>query len=294
MSTKTSPTAPQGRRARLRELRALAAHGEVALADACTLLHASPASVRRDFAFLAASEGYVRTWGGLRGPAAPPGGPMVPFDDRLQRAVPEKRAIAAAAAALLQPGDVVLVDGGTTTAQLAPHLAGMRVRIVTNSIGVAHRVETERRGRLGAEIHLTGGILIPDSHLLAGPGAVAALEAVAADWAFLSAAAFDARGASNDNALVVDTERAMLASARRVAVLCDAGKLGGRAMHASVPLRSIDVLVTDRAPRGALAAALRRARVRVIVVPVGSGRSRGAISLPHRGAAGTPHPPTGR
>lgn len=66
-----------------------------------------------------------------------------------------------AAAGLVKDGDVVAIDGGTTTLRLAPYLANRPVRIITNSILIAHRIDRLRTGPSGAEVFLTGVIYIP-------------------------------------------------------------------------------------------------------------------------------------
>jgi len=222
------------------------ARGELSTGEVCRRFSISPATARRIFARLAAGGAVEKTWGGLarRGPS----GDMLPsgLRDGLQSA--EKDAIARAGAALVADGDVVVIDGGTTTLRLAPHLADRPVRIVTNSILIAHRIDQLRSGPSGAEVFLTGGYLFPGSGLLVGPEAVANLRQYHSRWAFLSSGGLDPAGATNTNRLVVESEQAMIAQTENAVILADSGKWDRRDMVRQCAWGEIGWLVTDRLP----------------------------------------------
>src|SRR5687768_15268016 len=160
---------------------------ELSVEQACERLSASPATVRREFVQLAQEGRVEKTWGGVRAIAnnGTPVGPAA-FTKRLAENAAEKQAIAQAAAALLSDGDVVMIDGGTTTYQLCEHIAHKRIRIITNSLVIAQAVDRLKGRERGAEIYLTGGILEPESGVLSGPPAEAFLKRYHAQWAFLS------------------------------------------------------------------------------------------------------------
>ncbi len=218
---------------------------ELSVEEACERLGASPATVRREFAQLAREGRVEKTWGGIRAsPDAPaPIGPPA-FAKRLAENAAEKRAIAEAAAALLSDGDVVMIDGGTTTYQLCEFIAHKRIRIITNSLVIAQAVDRLKGRERGAEIYLTGGILEPESSVLSGPPAEALLKRYHAHWAFLSAAGVDAREVTNYNEAVLASERLMIEQSDRVVLLVDHTKLGRRAMCVLCPLRKVDHLFT--------------------------------------------------
>jgi DeoR/GlpR family transcriptional regulator of sugar metabolism len=234
------------RRLRQRQiLELLHENPELSVEEACHRLGASPATVRREFVQLARDGRVEKTWGGIRasangvGPVGPPA-----FAKRLAENTLEKRAIAEAAAGLLSDGDVVMIDGGTTTYQLCEFIALKRIRIITNSLVIAQAVDRLKGRERGAEVHLTGGILEPESSLLAGPPAEAFLERYHAHWAFLSAAGIDAREVTNYNEAVLASEHLMIERSDRVVVLADHAKLGRRAMCAVCPLSRVDHLFT--------------------------------------------------
>src|SRR5258708_2731396 len=181
------------RRQRQRQiLELLQADPELAVDDACARLGASAATIRRQFARLAAEGRVEKTGGGVRlkADAPEPAGPAA-FHDRLSENAAEKRAIAEAAAVLLEDGDVVMIDGGTTTYQLCEFIALKRIRIITNSLVIAQAVDRLKGRQRGAEIYLTGGILHPESSVLAGPPAEPFLTRYHARSSFLSAAVVD-------------------------------------------------------------------------------------------------------
>jgi DeoR/GlpR family transcriptional regulator of sugar metabolism len=235
---------------------------EIGLADACKRFGASSATMRRDFYALSKAGQAVKEWGVLKSAVAP-STLMPPFSERERVQAGAKAAIGRAAAELVMDEDVVLIDGGTTTLELVPHLAVRRVKIVTNSIAIAHAIDRQRHGRIGAEVFLTGGQLYPNSFMLVGPQAKATLARYRARWAFLSAAGIDAGGVSNSNELVVEIEQAMIAHAERVALLADASKFGRRSMVQLCGIGDVHTLVTDAGLSGELSHLFSKAGVEV-------------------------------
>ena len=240
------------RRQRQRQiLELLQGDPELGVDEACARLAASAATIRREFACLAAEGRVEKTWGGIRlkFAGAGPAGPAA-FQQRLAENAAEKCAIAREAAALLEDGDVVMIDGGTTTYQLCEFIAHMRIRIITNSLVIAQTVDHLKGRQRGAEIYLTGGILSPESSVLSGPPAEAFLKRYHARWAFLSAAGVDAQEATNHNEAVLASERLMIEQSERVALLVDHTKLGQRAMCGLCSLGKVDHLFTGDTPAG--------------------------------------------
>lgn len=238
------------RRLRQRQiLDLLTSDPELSVEEACTRLGASPATVRREFVQLAADGRVEKTWGGIRAktdvlsPVGPPA-----FAKRLIENASEKRSIAQAAAALLSDGDVVMIDGGTTTYQLCEFLALKRLRIITNSLVIAQAVDRIKGGQRGAEVYLTGGILQPESGIVAGPPAEAFLRRYHANWAFLGAAGVDAKSATNYNEAVLASEHLMIEQSSRIAILVDHTKLGQQAMCGLCPLSKVDRVITGKSP----------------------------------------------
>ncbi len=234
------------RRLRLKQiLQLLQDDPELSLMEACERLAASPATIRRAFVELEQTGQVERTWGGIRlaGPGALQMGPPA-FAKRLEQETEAKRAIARAAAELLRDGDVVMIDGGTTTFQLAEFIALKRIRVITNSLVIAQAIDRLKAGKLGAEVYLAGGLLEPESGLVVGPQAEEFLRRYRAQWAFLGAAGVDAKAVTNYNEAVLASEKLMISQAEKLVVLADATKLGKQAMCILCPITEVDHLFT--------------------------------------------------
>ena len=225
----------------------LADHEFLSVEDAIHLTRTSPATVRRDFRVLAERELVQRTRGGIRRSRNAANG-MTPFALREIRNAREKAALARRAATLLSPGDVLIVDGGTTTFHLAGYLPSFPLRLVTNSLRLAAVLGEKRTGESSVEVFLTGGYLYPQSSLLIGPQARASLSQYHAHWAFLSAGGINEEGIYNTNELVVETERTMMENVNQVVILADHSKIGTRAMCYLCGIEKVDMLITDTWP----------------------------------------------
>src|SRR5688572_16545167 len=171
------------RKSRLREL--LAERGISDLDSLAAEVGVSPSTVRRDVQAME-EEGIVkRTHGGViwvGDQSGAGGGRPYAFDQRMAYQVEAKRAIARAAKSLVQPGETILIDGGTTTFYLAQELIGTRLQLVTNSLPIANLYLNDEN----IELILTGGLLYPRSGVLLGPTAERVLETIHARTKFLS------------------------------------------------------------------------------------------------------------
>lgn len=235
----------------------------LAVEAACALVDASAATIRRDFAELVAQGRVERLHGGIARPRRDALA-MLPFATREMQQAAAKSAIAKAAAARLKAGDVVFVDGGTSTLHLAAHLGAVPVRVITNSLRLAAAIGAARYDS-PVEVHCTGGYLLARGGMLIGPQARAGVAAYHATWAFLSAGGVGPDGVFNTDELVQDVERAMIACADRVAVLADHTKVGARALCHVCELRAIQVLFTDAHPDSAAGVErIREAGVEVV------------------------------
>lgn len=211
--------------------------GFVSVQDLIDTCQASESTVRRDLEFLDGVGQIRRTRGG----AAYVGESLSGFEDRTRRASREKQELAKVAAALIQPEETVLLDGGTTTLEVAKQLVGKPSQIVTNSLPIASLMANQP----GVELVFIGGYLYPKTGVALGPIAVAALEKINAHRLIMSVGGITEKGLFNSNALLVETERQMMQSADEVVVVCDSGKLGRSALSHLCELKAIDHLVVD-------------------------------------------------
>src|SRR5438094_764246 len=217
--------------------------GGVRVVDLARDLGVSDMTVRRDLELLH-NQGLIEKVHG--GATAVPGSALFEpgFAAKSSLQEPEKEAIADAAVALVAPGTAIGISAGTTTYALARRLIDVPgLTIVTNSVPVADVLH--RAGRSDQTIILTGGVRTP-SDALVGPFAVAALRTIHLDQVFMGVHGMDVRsGFTTPNVLEADTDRALVASARRLVVVADSSKWGVIGISSIARLDEADTLVTD-------------------------------------------------
>lgn len=204
---------------------------------------ASRATLRRDFDALARSGTVERIRGGIRVTRKEGN---VPFHLREVQHSRAKAAIAAKACTLLRSGDVIFVDGGTTTYHICFHLPRIPLRIVTNSLRLSAYLDDPATRFPEWEIYLTGGRIHHGANMLTGPGTLHSLDFYHADWAFLSVGGITVDGLYNTSEAIVETERKMIDRADRAVVLADQSKIGKRAMCRIGPIDIVDRLIMNR------------------------------------------------
>lgn len=213
----------------------MADRGFATLADLADAVGASESTVRRDVEALAEA-GEVRK---TRGGAA-----AVDMTTTRQRPDPllgRKQALARAAADLIGDGETVLIDGGSTTLELARHLLGKRLQVVTNSLPVAQVLA----GADDIELVVLGGVLHPKTGVFLGPMTEAALKTLHVRRLVMGTGGVRADGLYNGNSLLVDAERAMIAAAEETIVVADSGKFGHGELVRLCGLDDVARMVTD-------------------------------------------------
>lgn len=221
-----------------------------------------PITIRRDLDELAAQGLLIRVrGGGIRSERVKL---EFSYNDRFQQHLGAKQAIARAAAAMVSPGQTVLLDTGSTTQLVARELAGREgLMIVTNSLAVGH----ELRGALGLQVVVLGGQARPGGIELVGPFTERLLSEIRADVAFLGADAVDPQSgfyaASPDVARV---EELMIRAAGRAVVVAAAEKLRRRAFVRYARFQEVDCWVTSGEIEPAQRRRLRRV-VELVEVP---------------------------
>ena len=232
------------RKTRLREL--LARRGMSDLDSLAAELRVSQSTVRRDVDTMV-DEGVVqRTHGGViwigdqkNGPGTRP----YAFDQRMGYEIAAKSQIAKTARNLIQPGETILLDGGTTTFHLAQELLGQPLQLVTNSLPIANLFLNDEN----VELVLTGGLMYPRYGVLLGPGAESAISTIHAKTMFFSVAGIHGGTLYNQNLLLVQAEQKMMKQVQRKVLLVDSSKFEQQALARLCSLGEIDIVVTDSA-----------------------------------------------
>jgi DeoR family transcriptional regulator of aga operon len=230
---------------RLRILDLLNEGGSVRVMDLVRTLGVTDTSIRRDLAILEGEGRLRRVHGGAL---------SLPTDPRAERygekrslRLAEKKRIGAAAAEMIEPGNVLIIDSGTTTLQVAAGISatlrsGGMLTIVTNSLPVADEMRTWPAPNLV----LLGGYYLPDHQATVGPQAVEQLSRISADKVFLGADGLTlAEGLTTGHVLLADLGRLMAERARQVILTTDSSKLGRAGLVRAIGIRQIHVVITD-------------------------------------------------
>ncbi len=232
--------------------------GIVSIQDLVDQLGTSESTVRRDLDYLDGIGQIRRTRGG----AAYAGESLSAFEERRTRALKQKQLIAARAAELIEPGEAVLLDGGTTTLEVARQLLGKSLQVVTNSIPIVNLLVNQPQ----IELIVIGGYVYPKTGVALGPVATATLKNIHVRRLFMSAGGMTEAGLFNSNALLVETERMMIEAAEEVIVVSDSGKLGHSALAHLCPLDVVDRLIVDAGITEEWKRIIARAGVELMIV----------------------------
>ena len=225
------------RRARLLEV--IRRQGFASLFDLKNHLDVSESTIRRDIDELETAGSAKRTHGGVFYTG---GSPKLPhFDERQPAQWDKKRQIAERAVELIDDGDTLLLDGGTTAYEVARLLVGRPLQIVTNSLPVANLFASGAN----TDLVLLGGYVYPRTGVSLGPYANEMLARLNVRKTVLSVAAINERGFYNSNLLLVETERAMMQAAEEVIVVADSTKFGHQSLAHLCPLDAVQFLVVD-------------------------------------------------
>ena len=243
--------------------------GLVRVADVCRATGASEATVRRDFAQLAGSGVATRVHGGLEAASAPNVGsserpPLAAssFDFSQGLNVAAKRAIAQAAVALCEDGEAIIINGGTTTFEMAGFLRERRLKVLTNSYPLAETLIRDSKCRVA----LPGGEVYREQRLIVSPFEEDAIQHYSASRMFMSAVAIGPLGVIEGDPLIARAEAKLLKRADKLIVLADSSKFASRGSLVVCPLSRIAILITDRAAPAAALEMLRESGVQTVLV----------------------------
>ena len=243
--------------------------GDVTVESLSEAFEVSPATIRRDLTQLDRQGLIERAHGG----AAPkshgrlPGMPEPPILQRSTMQVSEKRAIGRAAAFYVDDGDVIVVSGGTTTAQMIPYIADRRnLTVITNHLNIA--------SLLAAHPDITtvilGGTLRHTEMSMLGILTEDALRNLRADKLFMGTPAVDPEyGFSADDMTEVQSDRNIMAIVCEVTILADHTKFGRTATLRQAPITGVRRVVTDAAAPQPAVEAIRDQGVEVDVAEPG-------------------------
>ena len=175
----------------------------------------------------------------------------------------EKAKIAAAAAQMVNEGQSIILDSGSTTTAIARALRDFQhFTVITNAINIAAELAGGK-----VDVILTGGMLRKNSYSLVGPIAEESLRRLKADILFLGVDGFDTHsGVSTPNLLEAQLNRLMVSIASRVVAVCDSSKFGRSSLSSIVPIANIHGVITDKQIPKADLRALKKAGLEITLV----------------------------
>jgi DeoR family transcriptional regulator of aga operon len=238
--------------------------GRVLVKELARQFRISQITIRKDLEFLDGQGVIQRTHGGaLPVQAGALLDPTLREKEKLHRK--QKTQIALVAARLVEEGQSVLLDSGTTTTAIARALKNknmQRLTVITNAINIAAELAGTH-----IEVILTGGMLRKNSFSLVGPLAERTLRQLSADILFLGVDGFDTKaGLFTPNLLESEVNRAMVEIARRTIAVCDSSKFGRRSLCNIMPVAAVDEVITDKQIPKSDLRALKEEGVKVTLV----------------------------
>ena len=219
----------------------VASRGFATVPDLMARLDASRATVARDIQELALAGRLRKVRGGAEAMHGAPALAEPNFDANQLRNRALKRAIARVAAELCQPGESIIMDGGTTTFAMTEFIAGRDLEVLTNSFPIAEYLV--KRGL--ARVILPGGEIFREQGLILSPFEDDTIERFVASKIFIGARAITQHGLMQTDPLLIRAEQKLIRQAETMIVLADSSKFTNRGSLILCPLERINTVITD-------------------------------------------------
>ncbi len=213
---------------------------KVTVAQLCDYFKVSSATIRNDLRELENSNLLRRTHGGAM--AKSKTGFELDTPQKEGYHLAEKNKIAEAAIDLIDDGDTIIIDTGTTTMELAKRLnRKSNITVVVNDINIARLLEDYE----GISIILLGGMVRKKFHCTVGFWGLKIISEISVDKAFIGANAISSKGISTPDVNQAEMKKAMIAAANKVIVLSDSSKFGKNSFAKFSNLSQVDTIITD-------------------------------------------------
>lgn len=248
------------RRTKILEL--LEKHGQVAVPDLSRRFKTSEVTIRNDLKELHDRGLIRRAHGGAVKASTVSMDPSLTIKAELH--ADEKRRIGAAAAEMINDGDSIILDSGTTTQQIARQIKHKKdLKVITNGLNIA----TELFGAKDIQLIFLGGVIRQNSLSAVGHFAEDILAQLSADKVFLAVDACDLDfGLSTPNLEESQVNQAMAQIAREKILVADSSKFGKRSLSRIIPLSEVDVIVTDRGLSSEIQNELKARELKLVLV----------------------------
>ncbi len=247
----------------------------VPIADLMDLTGASSATIRRDIKELTLSGKVRHVHGGAESLMPPPQMRIVSgrFESNLQVNITQKRAIARKAAEMCGEGSLVIINGGTTTMQMAEFLAPRRLHVLTNSVPLANSLIATSQ----STVSIPGGSIYREQQIIISPFEDDGTQNFSADRVFTSAYGINHRGILEKDPLLIHAELKLLAIGGEVVVLIDSSKFQRGAEFVLAPLTGLSKVITDSGIRQEDVQMLEDAGVECVIADDAAGSGTGSV-----------------
>ena len=238
------------------------------------LTGSSEATVRRDIAALHIQKKVRRVRGGAVALSPPPSHVHAgsPFSDRMIVNVEQKRAIAERAVTLCDDNEPIIINGGTTTYQMVPHLRSRRMQILTNSFPIAESLIKQSQNT----VVMPGGTIYREINIILSPFDNDVSRNFSARRMFMGAQGVSRLGLMETDPLLIQAEQKLLNQADELVALVDSSKFAVRSSLIVCRLDQVSTVITDAGIGKATREMLEDAGVRVII----AGEAPAAVSKP--------------
>lgn len=244
-------------------LEAIAGANFVTYLDLEAKLDVSRDTIRRDLIRLEERKLIVRVHGGAKPPEIinPERQDGTSIEQPITHNLSAKQAIGRVAAAMCQPGEAIMLDGGTTTLQMCPYLNGLGLQVLTNSLDIVHALLPQSDTR----ILLPSGTIFREQRIILAPSGENSMPRFHAPKVFLGAAAVGPQGVMQHDVILVASERRLIDRAEEVVLLVDSSKFRSSFGAIVSGLDEVDVVITDAGIDPEARAMLEKAGIRVIL-----------------------------
>ncbi|HEY2624248.1 MAG TPA: transcriptional repressor AgaR [Dyella sp.] len=238
--------------------------GRATVEELVSLFDISAVTIRADLEALDRIGAITRSHGG-----ALPAGPAqldTPLNIKETRHHAQKRRIGQAAARLIQDGDTIILDSGSTTVEIARQIRQQKwtsLTVITNALNIA----MELSGLPAVRVMMLGGLLRQTSYSLAGPDAEQTLLRLSADRLFLGVDGLDPEiGVTTPDPLEASLNALMIRVSRQTVAVLDASKFGQRSLSVIAPVSSLGLVISDTAAPAEFIQALEAQGVKTLLV----------------------------
>lgn len=248
----------------------IAAKGFVSFRELEGKIDASPATIRRDLERLAGEGKLARLRGGAKSVGEIDSHGLapnlhlagVPFHENIGLNRAAKEAIGKAAAALCQLGEGVMIDGGSTTLQMCPHLAGLNLQVLTNSLHIVSALINQA----GTRVLVPSGAVFPEQSIILSVFGEDGMPRFHAPKLFMGAASIGPQGLMQADIVLVAAERRLIDRADEIIVVADSSKFEAPSGNVVCGLEEIDVVITDASLNDKSRMLLESAGIKIVFV----------------------------